>query len=382
SGVSQYIIRRLLLMIPTLLGVSLLVTAFVRLLPGDAVDILTANNEIQGRDEILKVAVAEELVKEGKDPLTAAFVDRKRIEDRFVDDQLRRDGLNPATATPAERNSALNTFALNAYKDEIRGRLGLDKNYVEQWLSWTGNALRGDLGVTLAGGRPIGPELRDRLPTSLELGVLGMAISIVIALPIGVISAVKQDSAIDYVARSSAIGMLALPSFFLATIIIALASRWFNYSCPFFFEKLWDDPAANLKLVWVPGVILGIGLSGTIMRLTRGQMLEVLRQDYMRTARSKGLAESTTVIRHGVRNAFIPIITIIGLQIPVLVGGSLVLEQIFGIPGVARYLFTAINNRDFPVIIAVNMLFAVVIIFANLVVDLTYAVLDPRIRLS
>jgi peptide/nickel transport system permease protein len=138
----------------------------------------------------------------------------------------------------------------------------------------------------------------------------------------------------------------------------------------------------NLELIWVPAVILGIGLSGTIMRLTRAQMLEVLRQDYMRTARSKGLAGSQVVIRHGVRNAMIPVVTIIGLQIPVLVGGSLVLEQIFGIPGVASYLFLAINNRDFPVIIAVNMLFALVIVVSNLAVDLTYAALDPRIRLA
>ena len=379
---TQYIIRRLLLMIPTLLGVSLLVTAFVRMLPGDAVDILTANNEIQGRDEILKKSVAEILVKEGKDPLTAAFQDRKRIEDGFVNVQLEKDGLNPATATTAQREAAKNTFALKAYKDEIRGRLGLDKNYIEQWLSWVANAVQGDLGVTLAGGRPIGPELRERLPTSIELGLLGMVVSLCIALPVGIISAVKQDSPVDYIARSSAIGMLALPSFFLATIVIIIASRWFNYSFPFFFTKVWDDPLKNFELIWMPAVILGIGLSGTLMRLTRAQMLEVLRQDYMRTARSKGLTNRTTVLRHGLRNAFIPIVTIIGLQIPVLVGGSLVLEQIFGIPGVARYLFAAILNRDFPVIIAVNMMFALVIVFSNLVVDLTYAFLDPRIRLS
>ncbi len=377
---TQYVIRRLLLTIPTLLGVSLLVTAFMRMLPGDAVDILTDNNGLQGRDEVLKASVDAGLVKEGKNPLTAAFQDKKRIEDGLVDGQLNRDGFDPATATPAQRDAAKNSFARNAYKDEIRARLGLDKNYFHQWFSWVTHAMRGDLGVTLAGGRPIGPELRQRIPTSIELGLLGMLVSLVIALPVGVISAVKQDTPIDYVARSGAIGMLAIPSFFLATLVIIAASRWFNYSFPFFFNKLWDDPKKNLELLWMPSVILGIGLSGTIMRLTRAQMLEVLRQDYMRTARAKGLASHTAVIRHGVRNALIPVVTIIGLQIPVLVGGSLVLEQIFGIPGVARYLFTAINNRDFPVIIAVNMLFAVVIVFSNLAVDLTYAVLDPRIK--
>jgi peptide/nickel transport system permease protein len=369
-------------MIPTLLGVSLLVTAFVRLLPGDAVDILTDNNGLQGRDEVLNKYVAAGLAKEGIDPLNAPFLDKKRIEDGIVNTELKKEGLDPVAATPAQRDAARNTFAFNAYKDEIRHRLGLDKNYLHQWFRWVTHAMRGDLGVTLAGGRPIGPDLKERIPTSLELGIFGMLISVVIALPIGVVSAVKQDTPIDYAARSGAIAMLAIPSFFLATIVIVLASRWFNYAFPFFYSKLWDDPLANLELIWMPSLILGIGLSGTIMRLTRAQMLEVMRQDYMRTARAKGLAGHTTVIRHGVRNALVPVVTIIGLQIPVLVGGSLVLEQIFGIPGVARYLFTAINNRDFPVIIAVNMLFAVVIVVANLAVDLTYAVLDPRIRFT
>ena len=379
---TQYIIRRILLMLPTLAGVSLLVTAFVRLLPGDAVDILTANNEFQGRDQVLKKTIDAGLVKQGKDPATAGFADRKPIETALVNEQLKRDGRDPATATEAQREEAKNTFARNAYKDEIRGRLGIDKNYIQQWWAWVSDAARGDLGVTLAGGRPIGPELKERIPTSIELGLVGLLVSLVIALPVGVISAVKQDSWLDYIFRGGAIAMLALPSFFIATIVIALAARYGDYSFPLFYKKLWEDPSANLQLVWVPAIILGVGLSGTILRLTRAQMLEVLRQDYMRTARSKGLAERTAVIRHGVRNALIPVITIVGLQVPVLVGGSLVLEQIFTIPGVARYLFQGISDRDFPVIIAVNMIIALVIIFANLAVDLTYAVLDPRIRLS
>jgi peptide/nickel transport system permease protein len=369
-------------MIPTLVGVSLLVTAFVRLLPGDAVDILTSNNEFQGRDQMFGDILRARLTKEGIDPLNPPFQDKKRVENAIVDEQLRRDGRDPATATPEQRESAKNTLSLNAYKDEIRKRLGVDKNYVQQWWSWVTNAVQGDFGVTLAGGRPIGPELKQRIPTSIELGVLGMLVSLIIAIPIGVISAVKQDTATDYAARSSAIAMLAIPPFFLATLFILFAARLFDYSFPYFFQKVWDDPKANFELLWAPSVILGIGLSGTLMRLTRAQMLEVLRQDYIRTARSKGLAGRTTVIRHGLRNALIPIVTIVGLQVPVLVGGSLVLEQIFGIPGVARYLFEAINVRDFPVIIAVNMLFAVVIVFSNLAVDLTYAALDPRIRLG
>jgi peptide/nickel transport system permease protein len=369
-------------MIPTLLGVSLLVTAFVRLLPGDAVDILTSNNEFQGRDQMFGDILRARLTNEGIDPVNPPFQDKKRVENGIIDEQLKRDGRDPASATLEQRESAKNTLSLNAYKDEIRKRLGLDKNYVQQWWSWVSNAVQGDFGVTLAGGRPIGPELKERIPTSIELGVLGMLVSLVIAIPIGVVSAVKQDSVTDYIARSGAIAMLAVPSFFLATMSIVFAARWFNYSFPYFFQKLWDDPKANLELLWMPSVILGIGLSGSLMRLTRAQMLEVLRQDYIRTARSKGLTGRTTVIRHGLRNALIPIVTIVGLQVPLLVGGSLVLEQIFGIPGVSRYLFEAINNRDFPIIIAVNMVFATVIVLSNLAVDLTYAVLDPRIRLG
>jgi peptide/nickel transport system permease protein len=369
-------------MIPTLVGVSLLVTAFVRLLPGDAVDILTSNNEIQGRDEILKTVVNERLVAQGKDPATAGFPDRKPIQDEIVATQLKSDGLDFKTATDAQKEQAQNDFARNAYKDQIRKRIGLDKNYIEQWWSWVWNALQGDLGTSLTGSQEISHELRERLPVSVELGLLGLIVSILIALPVGVISAVRQDGPIDYLARGGAISMLALPSFFLATVIIAVASRWGEYSFPLFYKRLTESPKENLELVWVPAVLLGIGLSGTLMRLTRAQMLEVMRQDYMRTARSKGLAGRQVVIRHGVRNALIPIVTIIGLQVPVLVGGSLVLEQIFSIPGVALYLYTAILNRDFPVIIAVNMIIALVIIVTNLLVDLTYAVLDPRIRLS
>jgi peptide/nickel transport system permease protein len=380
--VTQYIIRRLLLIIPTLLGVSLLVTAFVRMLPGDAVDILTANNEIQGREEILKATVSSRLKAEGKDYVSASFADRGRVQNDIINEQLKKDGVDPAKATDAQRDSAKNTFAVKAYKDEIRGRLGLDKNYIQQWWSWITDALRGDLGVTLQGNRPVWDDLKERIPTSIELGLFGMVISLIIALPIGVVSAVKQDSWIDYIARSSAIGMLAIPSFFLATLVIAFGLRWFEYSPPIFYKKFWDDPSSNIELLITPAIILGIGLSGQILRLTRAQMLEVLRQDYMRTARAKGLAGPTLIVRHGVRNALIPVVTIVGLQVPVLVGGSLVLEQIYGIPGVAKYLFGAIAGRDFPVIIAVNMLVAFVIVVANLVVDLTYALLDPRIRLA
>ena len=379
---AQYIVRRLLLMIPTLIGVSLLITGLLRLLPADAVDVLVAGGEVQGGGEAFKELVDQRLVKDGKDPAKATITDKARAENALIGEQLKRDGKDPNTTDQSLRTAAKSTLALNAYKDNIRQRLGLNKNYIEQWSSWAWNAAQGDLGTSIIGSRSVSDELKKRIPVSIELGVLGMLVSVLIALPLGVASAVKQDGLADYGMRSLAIAALALPSFFLATIIIAVASRFWNYSFPVRYADFWDDPKTNLELVVVPAVILGIGLSGTLLRLTRAQMLEVLRQDYIRTARAKGLAGRTVIVRHAVRNAFVPVITVIGLQVPVLVGGSLVLESIFGIPGVARYLFESILNRDFPAVIGVNMLVAFVIIATNLVVDVLYAVLDPRVRLS
>jgi peptide/nickel transport system permease protein len=377
---TQYIIRRLLLMIPTLIGVSLLITALLRLLPGDAVDILVTENAVGGGSQAFKEIVDGRLVEAGIDPVQAGFGDRIAIENELVAGQLKREGVDFATATDAQKQAARNTIAFDSYKDKIRAEMGLDKNYIEQWLSWATGLLRGDFGSSIVGGRPVADELKRRIPASIELGVLALLTSIVVALPIGVMSAVKQDSVTDYATRSFAIAMLALPSFFVATIVIALTARLFNYSFPIFYKDFWEDPVQNLKLVLVPALILGFSISGQLMRLTRAQMLEVMRQDYMRTARAKGLRERAAIVRHGMRNAFIPVITVIGLQIPVLIGGSLVLEQIFGIPGVARYLFESIIRRDFPPIIGINIVVAFTIVFANLVVDVLYAYLDPRIR--
>lgn len=379
---SQYIMRRLLLMIPTLIGVSLLITAMLRLLPGDAVDILVTENAVGGGSQAFKEIIDQRLVNAGIDPIQAGFGDRIKFENELIEDQLKREGINFAAATDAQKQAARNTIAFDTYKNKIRAELGLDKNYIEQWWSWATGIIRGDFGTSIVGSRPVADELARRIPASIELGALALLTSIVVALPVGVISAVRQDSPIDYGTRSFAIAMLALPSFFVATIVIALAARLFSYSFPIFYTDLWKDPVQNLKLVVVPALILGFSLSGQLMRLTRAQMLEVMRQDYMRTARAKGLRERVAILRHAVRNAFVPVVTVIGLQIPVLIGGSLVLEQIFGIPGVARYLFESIIRRDFPPIIGVNIVVAFAIVFTNLVVDVMYAYLDPRIRFA
>jgi peptide/nickel transport system permease protein len=215
---------------------------------------------------------------------------------------------------------------------------------------------------------------------TLELGILALAISAGIAIPIGMLSAVRQDTWPDYVARSTAIGLLAIPGFWLGTLVVTLPSVWWQWTPPLRYTKLFDDPSKNLAHVIVPAVILGLGLSGGLMRLIRTQMLEVLRQDYVRTAAAKGLAEHMVVLNHALKNAFIPALTVIGLQISLLVSGAVVLESIFVLPGMGRYLLEAIQARDYPAIQALNLLFAVVIVVANLVVDMLYGWLDPRVR--
>ena len=311
---SVYLLRRLTLTVPSLLGVTLLVFAAIRLLPGDAVSMM--------------------------------------LQD-------------------------YGSYAKSA--DELRTKLGIDQPFHTQYVSWLGNVLHGDLGHSLRNNTPISAELRTRLPVTLELGLLGLAISLLIALPLGVYSAVYQDTVADYVARSVATVMLAVPGFWLATLAITLPSIWFSWSPPLRYTQLLDNPGRNLNQMLLPAVILGIGLSGGIMRLTRAQMLEVLRQDHVRTARSKGLAEPPVLVHHALRNALIPIVTLVGLQITVLVSGTVVLESIFVIPGMGRYLLEAITYRDYPIVQAVVLIFAALIIFTNLFVDLLYAWLDPRI---
>ena len=211
---------------------------------------------------------------------------------------------------------------------------------------------------------------------------MGLLVSLSISIPLGVYSAVKQDTLSDYVARSVAIAMLAIPGFWLGTLAITLPSIWWQWTPPLRYTQFLDDPGKNLSQMILPAVILGIGLSGTIMRLTRAQMLEILRQDFIRTARSKGLAERMVIFVHALRNAIIPVVTILGLQLTVMVSGTVVLESIFVVPGMGRYLLEGITYRDYPIVQAVMLIFAVLIIFSNLVVDIIYAWLDPRIRYS
>jgi peptide/nickel transport system permease protein len=312
--VHRYIARRLLLVVPTLIGVTIVVFALVRLLPGDAVTML------------------------------------------------------------------LQEYAYAKDADEMRTRLGLDRPGPVQYVEWAGAVLRGDLGTSLRSKTPVSEELLKRLPVTAELGLLALTLGLAIAIPVGVVSATRQDRPIDYAARSTAIALLAIPGFWLGTLVITFPSLWWHWTPPLRYTAFPDDPMKNLGHMLIPAIILALGLSGGLMRLMRAQMLEVLRQDYVLTAAAKGLAEWATVTRHALKNAFIPVLTLLGLQVAVLVSGTVVLESIFVLPGMGRYLLEAVQYRDYPVIQAINLVFATVIVLTNLVVDVCYAWLDPRVR--
>jgi peptide/nickel transport system permease protein len=273
-----------------------------------------------------------------------------------------------------------NSYAKSA--DDLRAQLGLNRPFYAQYLSWLGGIAHGDLGRSLRDRTPVTQELATRLPVTFELGIFGLIISLIIAIPLGVYSAVRQDTLSDFIARSAAIAMLAIPGFWLATLAITLPALWFKWTPPLRYTRLQDSPATNLTQMFLPALILGIGLSGSIMRLTRAQMLEVLRHEYVRTARSKGLNERVVIFRHTLRNAIVPVVTLIGLQTTVLISGTVVLESIFVLPGMGRYLLEALNYRDYPAVQGVVLIFAIVVILVNLGVDLLYAWLDPRIRYS
>jgi peptide/nickel transport system permease protein len=264
--------------------------------------------------------------------------------------------------------------------EDLRAKLGLDRPIYVQYFEWSGRAIQGQLGESLWTKRPVLEELARRLPVSLELGLLALLFSVSIALPIGILAAVRQDSLADYLARSLAILGLSIPGFWIATLVIFLPSLWWNWSPPIQFTEFSRDPWAHVAQFIIPAFILGIASAAAIMRLTRAQLLEVLRQDYVRTAWAKGVRERTVVLKHSLKNALIPVITVLGIQIAQILGNTVIFETIFGLPGIGRFLFEAINQRDYPVIQGVNLLIVSVVVLMNLVVDACYAYLDPRIR--
>jgi peptide/nickel transport system permease protein len=261
-----------------------------------------------------------------------------------------------------------------------RQELGLDRPFLEQYRTWMAGLVRGDLGHSLTSRRPVTQELLKRVSLTSHLAVMSMIIALLIALPIGVLAAVRQDTAGDYVGRLFAILGLSLPDFWLATVTITFLAIWFQWIPPIGFAPIWEDPGRNLSQLLIPAFIIGARLAAVSMRMTRSSLLEVLRQDYIVTARAKGNRERAVIVRHALKNAFIPVVTIIGQQFSVLLGGTVIVEFIFLQPGVGSLLLDAVQLRDYTLIQGAVLFFATVIVAMNLLVDLSYSWLDPRIR--
>ena len=314
-----YIIRRLLLIIPTLFILSILVFLSVRFIPGDVVDV------IQGR-MAYTVGVS---------------VDRAAVE----------------------------------------RRLGLDVPVHVQYGRWLGDIfLHGSLGESLLGGSRVEESILNRLPVTIQLGAMAIVIGLLIALPVGIYSAIRQDTAADYLGRSIAIIGLATPNFWLGIMVMIYPAIWWGWTPPLEMIPFTEDPLGNLWVFLIPSLILGTASAAATMRMTRTMMLEVLRQDYIRTAWSKGLKERVVVMRHAVKNALIPVVSLIGLQLPILVGGAVIMENIFNLPGLGRLLLNALNDRDYPMVSGINLFFATMVVAINLLIDLIYPYLDPRVR--
>ena len=329
-----YLIRRLLLIIPTLFILSIIVFLSVRFIPGDIVDAMAAQME----------------------RYQAATIDREAVE----------------------------------------RMLGLDVPVYVQYGRWIGvlptpdwvtgeshfkGLLQGNLGHSMIRGKVAVDELIiGRLPVTIELGVLAIVIGLVIALPVGIYSAIRQDTAADYTGRTVAIIGLATPNFWLGMMVMIFPAIWWGWSPPLKLIPFTEDPLGNLGMFLLPSLIVGTATAASTMRMTRTMMLEVLRQDYIRTAWSKGLKERVVVLRHALKNALIPVVTLIGMELPIVVGGAVIMENIFNLPGLGQLMVNALTDRDYPLISGINLFFATAVVGINLMIDLIYAFLDPRVR--
>ena len=271
----------------------------------------------------------------------------------------------------------------------LRDDLGLSSSIPNQYMDWVGiswfwggpeGVLQGNLGESLHSKRSVASELKRRLPVSVELGLWAQLTTLLIAIPLGVWSSVKQDKWPDYGLRSIAILLNAVPGFWIAILVLTFGSLWFDWAPPLNFKYIQEDPIAHLEFLLVPAILIGLTPSGGLLRLVRTQMLEVLRQDYVRTAQAKGLSDNVVFYRHALRNAIIPVITVIGIGLPNLIAGTVIFEQIFLIPGMGRYFVSAVNNLDYPVIQGLILVFATMLMVSIILVDVAYAMVDPRIR--
>jgi peptide/nickel transport system permease protein len=316
--VGNYIIRRLLLLVPIMLGVSFLTFATFRLIPGDA-------------------AI-----------LTCGF------------------GCTPEVI------------------EDLRADLGIDRPWYEQYGDWVWGVFQGDFGESITeSGLPVTTELGRRLPITVELLIMAIFFSLILGVPPGVLSAIRPGTPLDWVARFTSVLWLSIPNFWLGILVITFGLAWFGWTPPQFgrgYVPFFDDPWVNLQQFLFPSLVLALAIAAAIMRLTRSAMLEVLRNDYIRTAWAKGLRERTVVIRHALKNALIPVVTVVGLQIGALIGGTVLVERVFALNGVGFWVVESVIRRDIFVVMSLTLIFAMTYVLANLLVDLTYAWLDPRIR--
>ena len=283
----------------------------------------------------------------------------------------------------AEQRAAQGVLGGRNYEEAvatIRAELGTDKPFWKQYVFYLSDVLRGDLGTSWITNRTVLSEIKHRVGPSVELGLLQLAVALLISVPVGVISAVRQDTWLDYVFRFGAVLGLAVPSFYLATLFLIFAFNGFGWTPPVAYHGPFDDLRANLEKMLLPAIAGGAATGAVLMRLLRSQLLEVLRQDYVRTAWAKGLRERTVVARHAMKNALIPVFTVVGLVVGSLAGGNVVLETMFALPGMGQFIVVSFMNNDLPMVQGVVLLMGMVMVMTNTVVDLSYAWLDPRIR--
>ena len=313
-----YVIRRILALIPTLFFASLIVFIIIRLMPGNIIDLMLTQNDVSASKQT---------------------------------------------------------------REQLEAALGLDKPIYIQYFRWAGALVfQGSLGNSLWTSTPVMDDILHRLPVTFELGLMALVFAMIIGIPVGVYAALRQDTLGDYTLRTISILLLAIPGFWTGTLIMVFPAIWWGWSPSVKFIQFSQDPAGHLFQLLIPAIVLGKAFAAVIMRFTRTLMLEVLRQDYIRTARAKGLATGTIVMRHALRNALIPVVTVIGLQAPLLFSGAVIVEQIFVIPGMGLLLIEGVNSRDYPTIIGVTLVFGVAVMFINLFVDLSYGWLDPKVR--
>ena len=317
----KYFVRRLLSVVPTLVLVSVIIFGIMRVLPGDVALMVLIGPDGEGNP------TAEELAT-------------------------------------------------------VRTELGLDRPLIVQYSSWLLGMAKLDVGKSLWSGEPVFKELFKRFPLSAELGLFAVTISLIIAVPLGIVAAVKRGTLVDYVARVFALGGLSIPSFWVGVLVILTLVTYFSWTAPLGYVGPLQNPWTNFQQLVFPALALGYAEAALVSRLVRSSLLEVLREDYVRTARSKGLKERHVIIRHALRNSLLPVITVLGITVAGIIGGTVVMETVFTLPGVGRYMVDAINHRDYPVVQTLTFLFALVYALVNLSVDLIYAVIDPRIRLT